>query len=1095
MSTPAKRLAAQLAAIDKRTSALERGSQLPRSTVQAPDGTAVGVADAAQAAAERTEAIPGLQDALDTTAEEVEAASAAADEATEAGLAAGEAGLAAAEDAQAAADEANFEAIAAQAAAAEAKGEAAAAAGKAATAVGQAAEAAGRAAEAETAAGKATSAAQQAFAAAGEADTKAVDAAAAARAANAEALKAAGIANNKGEVIRQASKPTGSRASAANLWIRTSDNKPHVYDPAIPDWVPATDQALVKAAADVVVAQKAADDAARAAQMAQVTADGKSRVTYGTTEPPDPAPAGTQVGDLWFRRQAGTNSTTGIWEYTTQGWAERTLADQVIGNLDAGKITAGFLDARRIDASTITARMLAIGDFENLADDGTFESATSRASFPRTGAWSYGNNAAGAHSGTWYTVLNPSTTSYSTTTVGPDFQVQGGDKIYMEWWQRRYNADRAACLNLQVLDSSKATIAFDVRPASPQPTAPNDVWVKYSGQVTMPAGAAWARPQFKVNTNQTLTGSWAFDDVVIRRATAGELIVDGAISAEKLAVNSVTASSIVAGTITAAELATNSVTTAKIVAGAVTATEIAAGTITGSKIAAGTIVAGNIGANAVAAEQLAADSVTAVSIKAGEITTAKLAASAVTAEKIMAATITGGKLAANAITAREIAADAVTAAQIRAGSIDGMVVTGATIRTATSGARLEFSGSSLTGYANSGAVFAQMDPSGGGLLRMSNQNTGTATVKGVTWHGGGVVFTHPTYADSTTTRPEPLAAPGIGWSKGSSGTVPAFVFGTPTLAAGSAAGGTGFLGTAITASGAVIVSSYSAGMSPQITLDDTRMTLLGGGENVASVPRLYVGQLGNPRGIYLTAGDNPGDGTIGGTIGVAGEVAMTSGYLSSQGTQYQSTFNMGQNIILRAARVGGLGNKAEIQVNGSDAVILTAPTAASTNRTDLSVRSSEVRVRFGSLVVEGVGRFTDSYNLAVAGRTAVLRSDGTIGYSGSKRALKAYLEPIVVDEAVADRMLALQPTSYVMRSQYDSRRERQRQHGFIAEEVHAAGFTELVDYGADENGEMTDVPEALFYDRFVSLLWAQNQHQERRLRALEQQLSATTSEA
>ena len=117
--------------------------------------------------------------------------------------------------------------------------------------------------------------------------------------------------------------------------------------------------------------------------------------------------------------------------------------------------------------------------------------------------------------------------------------------------------------------------------------------------------------------------------------------------------------SIATSAITSTKIADDAITTPKIAANAVTAAEIAANTITASQIAANTITSTN----------LAAGAVTAGAIAAGAVTTAKLDASAVTADKI----------AAGAITATKLSADA----------IDGKTITGASLRTAASGARVE----------------------------------------------------------------------------------------------------------------------------------------------------------------------------------------------------------------------------------------------------------------------------------------------------------------------------------------------------------------------------------------------------------------------
>ncbi|GAA1015908.1 hypothetical protein Aple_010810 [Acrocarpospora pleiomorpha] len=67
----------------------------------------------------------------------------------------------------------------------------------------------------------------------------------------------------------------------------------------------------------------------------------------------------------------------------------------------------------------------------------------------------------------------------------------------------------------------------------------------------------------------------------------------------------------------------------------------------------------------------------------------KIVAESITAALIQALAIETGHLAANAITADKIDAGAITAAAIAADAIDGMTITGAWIRTAASGARIE----------------------------------------------------------------------------------------------------------------------------------------------------------------------------------------------------------------------------------------------------------------------------------------------------------------------------------------------------------------------------------------------------------------------
>lgn len=83
--------------------------------------------------------------------------------------------------------------------------------------------------------------------------------------------------------------------------------------------------------------------------------------------------------------------------------------------------------------------------------------------------------------------------------------------------------------------------------------------------------------------------------------------------------------------------------------------------------------------------------ITETQIGTDAITTPKIAANAVTANEIAANTITAGQIASNAITADEIAAGAVTAAKINVTQLSAITATIGTLRTATTGERVEIS--------------------------------------------------------------------------------------------------------------------------------------------------------------------------------------------------------------------------------------------------------------------------------------------------------------------------------------------------------------------------------------------------------------------
>ena len=140
------------------------------------------------------------------------------------------------------------------------------------------------------------------------------------------------------------------------------------------------------------------------------------------------------------------------------------------------------------------------------------------------------------------------------------------------------------------------------------------------------------------------------------------------------------------------------------------------GSLSGSRLVARSILAGHIAALAITAEELASDSVTAVKIAANSVTAEKINAGAVTTVKLDALAVTAEKIAVGAIIAEKIAAGAITAGKIAATAIDGMTITGALIRTAVSGQRMQLDINGLRAFDSGDVQRALLAASSGGLL-------------------------------------------------------------------------------------------------------------------------------------------------------------------------------------------------------------------------------------------------------------------------------------------------------------------------------------------------------------------------------------------
>ena len=135
---------------------------------------------------------------------------------------------------------------------------------------------------------------------------------------------------------------------------------------------------------------------------------------------------------------------------------------------------------------------------------------------------------------------------------------------------------------------------------------------------------------------------------------------------------------------------------------------------------------------------IGANSISTAKIQASAITTDKLNANSVTAAKIAALTITAAEIAANAITTTKLNANAVTAAKADLTDIFAQTITasgtitGATLRTASSGSRIEMdSTNGFRAYNGGGTLTVQIPVSGGNagiLLANTVQSLGGTTL-------------------------------------------------------------------------------------------------------------------------------------------------------------------------------------------------------------------------------------------------------------------------------------------------------------------------------------------------------------------------------
>lgn len=329
-------------------------------------------------------------------------------------------------------------------------------------------------------------------------------------------------------------------------------------------------------------------DAQAAATAAQQSADGKNTVHYSPS-----APAGTAhaLDDVWwdtddgFRMYRWDGTQWSSSQLGTSAIANLAITNALIAALDAGKITTGFLAAARIDAGTLSVEKLLVASLDNMAEDPGFEKAetvwpnltanvSKTTTSPRTGARAL-------------RVLSTAA-AYEATRSTPAIPVEPGQEYRFAAFMRADTGTRPqGGLEIRVAYGATAGATTTLADVADSPDL-GTAYTLVSGSWVVPAGVRYMRPVIRC-ADTTAGRVYLVDDFAIYKKSDSSLIVDGSITATKLAVGSVTATAIAADSVGANALQAQSVTAGKIAADAVTANEIAAGAVTADKIEAGQI--------------------------------------------------------------------------------------------------------------------------------------------------------------------------------------------------------------------------------------------------------------------------------------------------------------------------------------------------------------------------------------------------------------------------------------------------------------------------------------------------------------------------
>lgn len=245
--------------------------------------------------------------------------------------------------------------------------------------------------------------------------------------------------------------------------------------------------------------------------------------------------------------------------------ASKIVADSIT----AGQIAAGAISTSELAAGAVTTAKLAIGDFTVQAKNFSFEEGD--VGWIREGNWAISSNASFARTGSWF--ASCTSTAPAALRNTQIVQTTPGEVFYVEAYIAFASASgNGAYVRLTGLNSSGSEIsnqAANVVPVSTTSYASSAS--KSSGTFTVPASVV----AVKIEVVSDITGGTTYvDDVRLIRASNSVLIENGAIVADKIATNAVTANKIEAGAVTAAKISVTNLAAINADMGSITAGNI-----------------------------------------------------------------------------------------------------------------------------------------------------------------------------------------------------------------------------------------------------------------------------------------------------------------------------------------------------------------------------------------------------------------------------------------------------------------------------------------------------------------------------------------
>lgn len=263
-----------------------------------------------------------------------------------------------------------------------------------------------------------------------------------------------------------------------------------------------------------------------------------------------------------------------------------TSANIVAGTITSANIAAGGIQADNIAANTISASKLVLSDTSNLCLDSQFQDPDAWDFFGRgelePNATTWGNGAKGAIYSNALDAGDPNWRNIARTKEY-SIPVKEGVKYRYTYSTRRYNSGLSRARMAMYFQGADGVYigSAGLGEITNSTTTPAST----TGELTIPAGASLAK--IALQFDPSYPSGVIFRSVILNEMNAGELLVDGTITSNKIATNAVSTDKLAANSITSDKIVTNAITTSHISAGAVNTDQLAAGSIVAEKMGIG----------------------------------------------------------------------------------------------------------------------------------------------------------------------------------------------------------------------------------------------------------------------------------------------------------------------------------------------------------------------------------------------------------------------------------------------------------------------------------------------------------------------------